>query len=104
MTSPALRASRAGPNNRSGLGEGRPLVLPEQRQVETLESLGGERDRLGAVENALDQIRGQKGQLQRSRDVADVRTFAKGDVADGEILVRIEVNRSTTARLDQVSD
>ena len=46
--------------------EHRPLLLPEQRQLAgPLQSLGGEGDRLGAVEDRLDQVRSQEGELQR---------------------------------------
>ena len=67
-------------------GEGGSLVLPEQRQVGALQPLGGEREGLGAVENGLDQIRRQEGELQRARDITDIRALAPGDGADGESL------------------
>ena len=53
--------------------EGGALVFPEQRQVGAPEPLGGQLDGLSAVENTLDEIRGQEGELQRPRDIADIR-------------------------------
>ena len=63
--------------------EHRPLLLPEQRQLAgPLQSLGGEGDRLGAVEDRLDQVRSQEGELQRARDVADMHARTTGDGAE----------------------
>ena len=63
--------------------EHRPLLVPEQRQLAgPLQSLGGEGDRLGAVEDRLDQVRSQEGELQRPRDVADMRARTTGDGAE----------------------
>ena len=67
--------------------ESRALLVPEQRQFAgALQPLGGERDRLGAVEDALHQVRRQEGELQRARDIADIGAVAPGDGADGERL------------------
>ena len=80
----------------------RPLLIPEQRQLAgPLQSLGGEGDRLGAVEDRLDQVRSQEGELQRARDVADIGAGAPGDGAEAQALVGIEVVGDPGARLDQ---
>ena len=59
------------------------LLIPEQRQLAgPLQSLGGEGDRLGAVEDRLDQVRSQEGEVQCARDVADMRARTTGDGAE----------------------
>ena len=51
----------------------RPLLVPEQRQLASpLQSLGREHDRLGAVEDRLNQVGSQERELQQARDVADM--------------------------------
>src|SRR4051812_23565545 len=76
--------------------------MPEQGQPATpLQSLCGEADWLGAVEDSLDKIGSEEGELQRAGDIAEVDAGVARDGADGQVLAGMAVAGEPCSRLYQ---
>src|SRR5438105_3219403 len=93
--SSALKTALRVPRHATGLrsvGEESALLAPIERQIEFGQPLRGERDRVAALQDRLDQLRAQESEVDQAPDVAPGDAFPSGQLlqrsgaASGEFL------------------